>query len=93
MACKYRHIPTAVSAERAGCASRRSVLLWVCVCNYMEVCMSHEDEIIQQETDDEAYDKWLKGTPEYWAELTNHLKAVIGLQGIRPRAIEVYILG
>ncbi|MGW8177490.1 MAG: hypothetical protein ACWGQW_01670 [bacterium] len=39
--------------------------------------MSHRDEIALQEADDEAYERWLKGTPEYWAELTDTLTANI----------------
>lgn len=37
--------------------------------------MSHKDEVMLQGSDDEAYEKWLKGTPEYWAEITNHFTA------------------
>lgn len=39
--------------------------------------MSHEEEIALQETDDEAYERWLQGTPEHWAELTNDLTAKV----------------
>jgi hypothetical protein len=41
--------------------------------------MSHKDEIALQESDDEleAYERWFKSTPEYWARLTDELTANI----------------
>ena len=44
--------------------------------------MSHKDEILQQEQDDEAYERWFKSTPEYWAILMDELTApVIASEG------------
>lgn len=44
--------------------------------------MSHSDDIALQKAEDEAYERWLKSTPEYWSELTDDFTAkVIASEG------------
>jgi hypothetical protein len=37
--------------------------------------LDNDPEIALQESDDKAFENWLKSTPEYWSDLTNDITA------------------